>query len=206
MHGLPARRRHPPRRCRLRRLIVIALLACALSLGSAVAFAAGTRQEGSDTAYAGPGTETGLWSTSNRRLRLRVATVGSNESICLDAMLDWNTPGPGHYDSRVVRNCRLDDSIATDRTGNGYWEEPSAAWNLRDPDGMQRGWGYVLEPNLSIGNTDMFEDAGGGLIYRDPPATGAPGARVLTIYQNGQIKSCNSDPVDTDPPVSCVTS
>jgi hypothetical protein len=80
----------------------------------------------------------------NLTLFVRTEVLGSNH--CLDSWFDWqshNGPGGGHYDSRLVRNCR-DHFTAQMRDAplchcnNGIMTEP-AGWHGRPVQGISRG-------------------------------------------------------------------
>lgn len=158
--------------------------------------AAADPRSGSEYAYAGSGSQFGSWSQPLIKLGLAVyPTSNMSTDRCMDAMLDWDTRGTGHYDSRVVRSCRPGTSEQTDPGGDGYWQEDSGDWDQRSITGVQKGFGYMLLPAMQIAGQERFPGSGTADLYRDPPGTGTQGwARVRTRYQDGTVKSCNPLP------------
>lgn len=157
---------------------------------------------GEDDAYVTPGHEHAIWSKSEKRLSLgSFPGYSMSTDRCMDAMLDWKTTS-GHYDARVVRSCDPGGKVSTDPGGDGYWQEPSD-WGGRTITDMQKGVGARIDDDYVDGNFAMyahedFAGAGGGAYSARPRTCTDRFARVRTLYQDGHIQSCNSDPSDPD--------
>lgn len=183
-------------------LAIAGLMSLVAVIGSySSALASGTTSEGYDYAYAGAGTQWGEWSQSNRTVRLHtMPNSGMSTSRCMDAMVDWKVKQPifghNHYDSRVVRSCKPGFDEETDPGGDGYWSEPSG-WGGETPQGLQRGFGYIIsDSTLEVLGSERFDDSGSLSLDPVPSTFGQGKARVRTLYQDGHVGSCNPLPVN----------
>lgn len=74
---------------------------------------------------------------------------GVNSGRCLDAYVDWSTI-EGHYDQRVVRNCK----------GTSYRQSGPSGWLTEDPDGprtirgLQKGAGCLYDAVAPVSYLD----------------------------------------------------
>lgn len=85
--------------------------------------------------------------------------------------------------------------MITDPGGDRYWEE--SGWQSRNPDGMQRAGGYLIDDDFTGGGNDgdttaVYESQrvipGHGIDPSQFPVTHtAWWARVRTLYQDGSV-------------------
>lgn len=193
-------------------------MVAALVVGATPAQATGA-QSGSDYAYAGSGYQYAYWNQSAMKLRLVSAPdTGMPNSQCMDAYLDWEVKQPpllghNHYDGRIIRSCRPGKYEETDPGGDGTWSEPTTPsnWEGRQPLGMLRGWGYLIDDSSLevLAAKEPFANSGTFTVASPAPVTWNNGsARVRTRYQNNSVKSCNPLPAkesyksDCDPGTS----
>jgi hypothetical protein len=129
------------------------------------------------------------WNRGDKRVRLSNTThANMSNAHCVDAFFDWRTSG-GHYDARILRNCKRGSYVQTDPAsagGDGYWSED---WGPRSITAVRVVVGYVIDDGTlnrlsGAGNTEV--------VYGSPPANadipatqGQRYARVRTLYQDG---------------------
>jgi hypothetical protein len=180
--------------------------AAALLIPVGPAHAAGTIYDGSDTAFAGSGSQYGRWNQSLGQVGLDARPSTSMPTTrCMDAYFDWAVQQPiighNHYDARIVRSCRPGVNTSTDPGGNGVWSEGN--WGGATPQGASRGAGLNISDGagLTVMTSDRFADAGTGAIPQNGEPTVNNGeVRIRTRYQNPNtpVYSCNALPA-TDP-------
>lgn len=198
-HGRPVLRRPG----RLRKLLVVIVVACGLLVVPAGAHAADSTGYGYTYQGAGASFQYMSWNRSTRKIRLKVfADVGMNPDNCMDAMADWHTTNGDHYDARVVRVCLPGGTEETDPGADGYWIEPSD-WDGRPVDGLRIAGGYVMDDDypfvikwgsvLPESVSSSLYPATSGTPPRTPPSDDY-WARVRTLYQDGHVQSGNPTP------------
>lgn len=137
------------------------------------------------------------WNQSTEHVRLRVhASGGMSSDRCIDAFFDWRTSNGAHSDGRVIRVCKPGGDLQTDSSGDGFWDE--AGWQSRNPDGMQRAGGYLIDDDFTGGGNDgdttaVYEQERvianhGSHPPQHPVTRTAWWARVKTLYQDGSVK------------------
>jgi hypothetical protein len=178
-------------------MICLATTALWLPLTAGPAWASPANGDG--IVYVGSGNQYAAWQfTFQREMLTASPSAGMSNSKCMDAMVDWNTNGTGHFDSRVVRSCKPGTTEST-----GWWNEPT--WGGRNINGVGKAYGYTISDQSPLPvqsySDILWQDSGqvSGQIYTNAPGTGTSGwARVRTRYNNGTAGQCNPLPV-TDP-------
>lgn len=130
-----------------RRTYLVFLVTSLVVVGSATGtFAA--NDVGWDQVFRGSGNQYASWNatTTPDKVRAYSSTGAVHSNRCQDLFFDWWTNGDGHYDARVVRNCKDNSHRETEQNGDNWHKENDPRRTLA---GVQKAAGCIYYINIT---------------------------------------------------------